>query len=270
VGSLETALVAAAGLIVGRSLNAFIVRISQRLATEEHDAGGWVDYRGPAHYPGCRAERSGAGILPWQRCLPILSYWTLPLRCRACGAWRSPRYLLVDLTTAGLALAVYASATTTAELVVYAALTAALIVVTVVDLDFQLIPDTITFPGMALGLAAAALFDHIGLGEAVIGLAAGAGVVWAIGALWSWLRGIEAMGLGDVKLLGMIGTVIGWQGAMYTLFIGSVVGSIVGSAVILLRRQHLDTAIPFGPFLAAGAVLYMLSATRLLDWYLRS
>jgi leader peptidase (prepilin peptidase)/N-methyltransferase len=271
VGALGTILVAVGGLIVGRSLNAFIVRISLRLVEEEREAGWELDYTPPAHRPDCIARADDARPFAWYRCLPLISYRTLRLRCRICGAWRSLRYPIVEVATAAIAVALYATATGPAALVLYEVLAAALVVVTVVDLDFQIIPDSITLPGIALGLVAGPLLGHIGIRDAIIGMAVGGGVIWGIGAAWSLLRGVEAMGLGDVKLLAMVGTIVGWQGAIYTLFVGSVVGSVVGSAVILSRRQRLDTAIPFGPFLAAGALLYLLSGTepttRLLDWY---
>jgi len=271
VGVLEAILVAAGGLIVGRSLNACIVRISLRLVEEEREAGYEIDYAPPAHRNDCAESTEASRPFAWYRCLPLVSYWTLPLRCPLCGARRSLRYPFLELITAAIAVALYATASSPTELLLYDAFAAALVVVTVVDLDFQIIPDSITLPGIVVGLVAAPVLGHIGIRDAIIGMAVGGGVVWGIGALWSLLRGIEAMGLGDVKLLAMVGSILGWQGAMYTLFVGSVVGSIIGSAVILLRRQRMDTAIPFGPFLAAGALLYLVSGTepttRLLDWY---
>ncbi len=169
------------------------------------------------------------------------------------------------------------------------ALCSALIVITFIDLDHQIIPDAITLPGMLIGLAAAPFFMTpladpppflIGrllpdgaiyltaLANSVIGLLAGGLPLLTIGWIWEKLRGIEAMGGGDVKLMGLVGSFLGWKGALLTIMLGALAGSLVGVTLIALKRHQADKVIPFGPFLAVGAVAALFHGHEIIAWYL--
>jgi leader peptidase (prepilin peptidase)/N-methyltransferase len=165
----------------------------------------------------------------------------------------------------------------------------ALIVITFIDYDHQIIPDVITLPGMLIGLSLAPFFmypltdtlpfhldgllPHSGpylsaFINSVIGLVLGGGPLLAIGWIWEKLRHIEAMGGGDVKLMGMVGSFLGWKGALLTIMLGALAGSVVGVLLIVLKRHKMEKVIPFGPFLALGAVATAFFGYDIISWYL--
>jgi leader peptidase (prepilin peptidase)/N-methyltransferase len=169
------------------------------------------------------------------------------------------------------------------------AFTAALLLITFIDLDHLFIPDEVSLPGIAIGLAVALLPGGVTLPDALGGVVLGGGVLWALAWTYEKLTGIEGMGFGDVKLLAMIGAFVGWQGIPAVLLIASVTGSCAGLLVIFsqrgrrglrrVRRMHgaravlpyvrrlgRTTEIPFGPFLALGAVLVLYAPTSLSLW----
>jgi leader peptidase (prepilin peptidase)/N-methyltransferase len=146
-------------------------------------------------------------------------------------------------------------------------LAALLIALFVIDLEHQLLPDALTLPGLAIGLVSALLWPP-GIGASVLGAALGAGILLAI--RWIWLRasGVEAMGLGDVKMLAMIGAFLGWQSVWLVLLLASVAGAFVGLALAATGRGTLKTKLPFGTFLAVAALAASLWGRVLLDWYI--
>jgi leader peptidase (prepilin peptidase)/N-methyltransferase len=168
------------------------------------------------------------------------------------------------------------------------ALCSSLLVITFIDLDHQIIPDVITLPGMIIGLAAAPFFMtalagplSFGLGKVIphagpyltallnsfMGLLLGASPLYVIGLLWEKLRKVEAMGGGDVKLMGMVGSFLGWKGAFLTIMLGAVAGSVIGITLILLGKYQADKVIPFGPFLALGSLVNLFYGPDLIAWY---
>ncbi|HEY6012251.1 MAG TPA: A24 family peptidase, partial [Nitrospirota bacterium] len=157
------------------------------------------------------------------------------------------------------------------------------------DYDHQIIPDVITLPGMLIGLTIApfvmfALSDplpfhldqvlpHTGpyltaFLNSLLGLLLGAGPLLAIGWTWEKLRHVEAMGGGDIKLMGMVGSFLGWKNALLTIMLGALAGSLVGIALIALKRHQMEKVIPFGPFLAAGALASAFYGSDIIAWYL--
>jgi leader peptidase (prepilin peptidase)/N-methyltransferase len=164
-----------------------------------------------------------------------------------------------------------------------------LIVITFIDFDHQIIPDVITLPGMLIGLLVAPFFlsalgdplpfslDRLmphdapyltGFLNAVLGLLLGGGPLLAIGWIWEKLRNVEAMGGGDIKLMGMIGSFLGWKGALLTIMLGALGGSIVGLTLIALKRHKMEKIIPFGPYLALGALASVFYGPDIISWYL--
>lgn len=237
--------------------------------------------------PRCRTP------IAWHDNLPIASWLWLRARCRACRAPISARYPLVETLTGALAvLAVVRFGTAPMAFVAFG-FTAALLLVTVIDLEHLFIPDEVSLPGIAAGLAASVLPGGIGLVDAALGAVLGGGLLWLVA--WGYHRatGQEGMGLGDVKLLAMIGAFLGWQAIPAVLVIASLTGTVAGAAVVFsasgrrtargvvarlglrallphLRRTARRTAIPFGPFLALGAALLLYMPTLALPWTLRA
>lgn len=240
------------GMVVGSFLNVCIYRLPR----EES-----LVYPG-SHCPGC-----GAPIKPYDN-IPILSYLLLKGRCRICQKRISVRYPLVEALTGGVALALALRYGWSHETLIFFLLTCSLIVVSFIDLDYQIIPNSITYPGIPMGVAASFLLPQVSLQDSLIGLAAGAGILWLVAVLFQWLRKKEGMGFGDVKLLAMIGAFLGWKAVILTLVLSSFVGAIVGYAALRLSGKDVKEPIPFGPFLALGALMYMLGGEELVSWYL--
>ncbi len=235
--------------------------------------------------PGCRAP------IAWYDNVPILSWLVLGGRCRRCRTTIASRYPFVEAATGALALlALWRLGVSTPALVAFA-FTAALLLITFIDFDHFFIPDEVSLPGVLIGLAVSALPHGIGLANAALGAALGGGILWLVA--WGYERstGTEGMGLGDVKLLAMIGAFLGWQAIPIVLVVASIGGSLAGALVIFgargrremarvahtlgwravprfVRRAARRTAIPFGPFLAFGAVvaLYVPQLTLPFSW----
>ncbi len=139
--------------------------------------------------------------------------------------------------------------------------------ITFIDLDHQIIPDVISLPGIAVGLAFSLVSPLVTPFDAALGVLAGGGTLLAVAWLYKTFRGQEGMGGGDIKLLAMIGAFLGWQSIFVTLFVGSVIGSIIGVVVMLYEGADTKLAIPFGPFLAGGALVYLFWGDRILAFY---
>jgi len=283
------------GACVGSFLNVVVWRLPQEDPAKR-------SLGGRSHCPGCGEQ------IQWRDNVPVLGWLKLRGKARCCGTSISPRYPLVELLTAAAfyLLAVMPPephgpmiVATGAGLVFdlqnagafacYAIFLSLLIALTFIDFDTQLLPDALTKPGMAIGVAASiwpgltgplVVDDSVSptllsLLASVVGLLVGGGTTWAVRALGSYVFKKEAMGFGDVKLLAMIGAFLGWQAALLTLFLGCVFGAIVG--VTLALRGGLGLRIPFGPYLAMGAFVSMfwqrpilhLMLVRWPDWQAR-
>jgi leader peptidase (prepilin peptidase)/N-methyltransferase len=241
------------GAVIGSFLNVCIHRLP---------AGESVVYP-PSHCPGC-----GARIRSWDN-IPLLSYVLLRGRCRSCGGAISVRYPVVEaLGGTSLVLLLYRFGLSPA-LGVYAAFVTALIVVSFIDLDHQIIPDVISLPGIVVGLVASALGQGPPLLDSALGALVGGGILYAVAAGYHAFTGREGMGGGDIKLLAMIGAFLGWREVLLSLIIGSFTGAVVGISLILVRGQDSRVPIPFGPFLALGAVCALAFGDRLITWYFR-
>lgn len=200
--------------------------------------------------------------------IPILSYLLLRGRCRACKTAISVRYPLVEALTGVAALATFVVFGPTLQAFILFAFLCALIVVSMIDLDHQIIPNVISVPGIAIGFAAALLVGQPSWRASLAGLLLGGGVLWGVSETYYRLTGREGMGFGDVKLLAMIGAFLGWQAIPVTLLLASLTGTLIGVAVMLARGSDSRTPIPFGPFLAAGAVCALFFGDALIHWYL--
>jgi leader peptidase (prepilin peptidase)/N-methyltransferase len=202
--------------------------------------------------------------------IPIFSYLILGGKCRACKASISIRYPFVEVLSALLAFVLYQKLGLTIDFFVFCVFTFALIVITFIDFDHQIIPDRISLPGIPLGFLAALFLTSTTYIDSLIGLAGGGGFLLFVALVYHFIFKKEGMGGGDIKLLAMIGAFVGWQGVIFVVFCSSLVGSIVGILSIVLSGKGSKSKIPFGPFLAIGAYAYIIVGEVVIDLYLGS
>jgi len=244
-------IVSVAGLAVGSFLNVCIYRLPRRQSIVS---------------PGSRCPRCRQA-LRWYHNVPVVSWVVLGGRCAFCRQPISIRYPLVEAATAALFLLHLAVLGWGPLLVVRLAFAAALVVLFAIDLEHRILPNVITLPGLVIGLAASP-FAGPGWISSIAGMLIGGGLLWAVAEAYYRWRGIEGLGFGDVKMLAMIGAVLGWQQVLVTLLIASLAGSTVGLILVRLRGQTLQYAMPFGTFLALGAIVASLWGSPLVAWYL--
>ena len=218
-------------------------------------------------WPGSACGSCGH-MLAWYENIPVVSYLVLRGRCRACRSPISLRYPFVELLTAAMFAAAWWYYGPGALLVSRLVFGCALIVLFAIDLEHQLLPNLITVPGIVAGLAFSFLTQP-GWFDSILGVVAGGGVLWAIAEGYYLVRHEDGLGMGDVKMLAMIGAFVGWKLTLITLMMASFAGSFVGILLIVSRRGGMKYALPFGTFLALGAVLAATIGPGVLDWYLR-
>jgi leader peptidase (prepilin peptidase) / N-methyltransferase len=205
--------------------------------------------------------------LSWYENIPLISWLVLRGRCRTCCAPISGRYPIVELLTSLMCAAAmwyYGPTMLFASRFVFGC---ALIALFAIDLEHQLLPNVITLPGIVVGFAFS-VFTGLGWLSSLIGIAVGGGILFAIAETYYRVRKEEGLGMGDVKMLAMIGAFLGWPATLMTLMMGSIAGSVVGMALIALRRGDMKYALPFGTFLAMGAALSATVGPHLIDWYI--
>jgi leader peptidase (prepilin peptidase)/N-methyltransferase len=178
------------------------------------------------------------------------------------------RYPLVELVSGLFAVAVFARHGFSWESLLFYSLVGALLVITFIDIDHQIIPDVITYPGIGVGFVTSLLLGHITYKESLIGILLGGGILLLVAWGYYLLTKREGMGGGDIKLLAMIGAFLGWKGAIFTIFAGSAIGTVAGVALALRTGEGRRLAIPFGPFLSLGALLYLFFGPQLIGWYI--
>ena len=244
-------LVVALGLAIGSFLNVCICRLPR----------GESVVSPPSRCPSC------GRVLRWFENVPLLGYLWLGWRCRTCRTTVSALYPIIEAATALVFLLQYWQLGWQPLLGVRLLFAAAMIVLFVIDLQHRILPNVITLPGVVVGVAASVLFEP-GWLASLIGVAAGGGVLWAVGEAYFRIRGEEGMGMGDVKMLAMIGAFLGWQLMLVTLLMASLAGSVFGGGMLLLNRGSMKYALPLGSFLAAGALIATHAGQPLLDWYL--
>lgn len=217
-------------------------------------------------WPGSRCPSCGAPIR-WFDNVPILGYLMLAGRCRACQGPIDIRYPLVEVATLALFLLHYAVFGWQPLLAVRLLFACALVVLFAIDLEHQILPNRVTLPGVAVGFLAS-LWLPPGWRSSVLGILIGGGALWAVAEAYYRVRGEEGLGMGDVKMLAMVGAFLGWQQGLLTLLLASLVGSLVGVTLIVSGRGGLKYVLPFGTFLALGALVASLAGEPLVAWYL--
>jgi leader peptidase (prepilin peptidase)/N-methyltransferase len=287
---LVAVLVGVMGTFVGSFLNVVIHRVPQE-DREDRD----IVFK-PSHCPVCLAT-----IKPYDN-IPLVSYALLGGRCRSCRTRISPRYAVVEALTGLLWLLVFWHHLSSRGALTWVfpfdiILVTALVALIFIDAEHMILPNAITYPGMIFALLArlalpflvgVSAFEDVAwlsslsafrgwppvalsLFGAVLGGLAGGGSLWFLGWLWKTLRGVEAMGLGDVKMMLAVGAYLGWRMTLVTLFLSAITGSLIGLALMFKRgERNMQMLLPFGIFLGLGSIISLLTGPPLLHWYLSS
>jgi leader peptidase (prepilin peptidase)/N-methyltransferase len=239
------------GLCIGSFLNVCIYRLpaSQSIAR-----------------PRSRCPACGQFIAFYDN-IPLVSYLGLKGRCRHCGVKIGLRYPAVEILGGAFALATFLKFGLSVEALIYFAFIACLLVVTFIDLDHRIIPDVITLPGIPVFFAASFAIPWVTYKDTLLGILIGGGSLYLVAWTYYKITNKEGMGGGDIKLLAMMGALLGWQGVIFTIFVSSLIGTLSGFAVMLHSRKGMKLAVPFGPFLAIGGSTYIFFGPHLINWY---
>jgi leader peptidase (prepilin peptidase) / N-methyltransferase len=243
--------VAAFGLVVGSFLNVCIYRLPR------HRSVVW---------PASRCAECDRP-LEWYENIPIVSYAALGGRCRTCRTQISIRYPIIEAITMCVFLWTWYVWGLQSILVPKLLFACALIVLFAIDLEHQILPNVITLPGIAVGLVCSLIWPP-GIISSLEGMALGGGILWLIAEVWLRVRGVEAMGFGDVKMLAMVGAFLGVKLVVLTFVLSSLVGGIVGAILIVSGRGRMTTAVPFGTMIAFAALIASLHGEAMVAWYL--
>ncbi|MBN2418869.1 MAG: prepilin peptidase [Deltaproteobacteria bacterium] len=203
--------------------------------------------------------------------IPVLSYLILRGRCRNCGTHFSILYPTIELATGLISMALLTRFNlfndSLPQYFILFSFISALICISFIDLEHQIIPDVISIPGIIIGFIVSFISSHVTWVDSLIGIILGGGILYLVALFFEVLRKKEGMGGGDIKLLAMIGAWLGWQSILFVLLASSLIGSTLGSVALILSRKGIRAKLPFGPFLAFGAILYIFFGKVLIDWY---
>lgn len=264
------------GLAIGSFLNVVIVRLPKMMTNSwKADCCELLELEPPPQQstfnlllPASECPSCGHQIRPWEN-IPVLSYLFLRGRCSACRSRISIRYPLIEIATGILSVLVLLHFGWTAQSMLALVLVWALIALTGIDIDTQLLPDKITLPLLWLGLLANSAGAFVSLEDAVYGAAAGYLLLWSVFWGFKLLTGKEGMGYGDFKLLAALGAWMGWQALPTIVLLSSFVGAVIGIAGILIQGRDRNVPIPFGPYLAIAGFITLLWGDNLLQMYLQ-
>lgn len=244
------------GAIVGSFLNVVILRLPQENAS--------IVFPG-SHCPHCDHN------LSWYENIPVLSYIFLKGKCRSCKTHISWQYPLVEILTAVLTFFLVYRFGLTVTSLGYFVFCAALVVIIWIDMYHQIIPDSISLPGILIGFLFSFVNETISWQSSLAGLLIGGGLLYAIAVIYYMVRKQDGMGGGDIKLLAMLGAFLGLKSLPFIIFVSSLTGSIVGIIAIIAGKNGKQTRIPFGPFLSGAGLMYLFfmdEISALYYWYL--
>ncbi len=242
LNNIYIALTALIGASIGSFLNVLIFRLPRGFPINL-----------PSHSTCYHCKRR----LEWYENIPVLSYLFLLGRCKTCKHPIGSRTLFVEIFTALFFVAIFLRYGFTFSTLYYFVLAAILLAITFIDLDFRIIPDELSYTGIIFGILGSFFVPTHGWTVALLGAGLGGGTFWLLGFLYEKIRGQEGLGFGDVKLLFAIGAFLGPRGALLTIVLSSFLGSFVGIVVMFIQKKSLKMAIPFGPFLALGALTFL-------------
>ena len=263
------------GLVVGSFLNVVIARLPKMMENAwRKECCEFLEQAPPEtphlslSFPNSRCVHCQAPIKPWNN-IPLVSFLLLGGRCPDCSCRISLRYPSVELVTAVLSLGVAILMGPTLQMACSLGLVWALIVLTGIDMDTQLLPDAITLPLLWAGLLVNATGSSVSLHDAVAGAVLGYLTLWGIYWVFKLVTGKEGMGYGDFKLLGALGAWFGWQTVPVIILLSSFAGALLGISILLLRRLERDTPMPFGPYLAGAGLVILFFGETLMTEYLQ-
>ena len=241
------------GLCIGSFLNVCIYRIPEKNSIVT-----------PGSFcPNCKNS------LPFYCNIPLLSYLVLKGRCKFCKVSISIRYPMIEMLTGIVFVLLFHRFGLTPVMGYWFVFTSVLIVISFIDMDHQIIPDILSLPGIVIFASSFYFLPEMEIKNVLLGIFAGGGSLYAIAFLYYLLRKQEGMGGGDIKLLAMIGAATGIKGVLFTLFSGSLFGTLSGLLIMLYTRiADTKLKIPFGPFLSLGAIVYIFFGQQLIHWYL--
>jgi len=240
------------GACIGSFLNVCIYRIPQNKSIVSPGSS----------CPSCNKH------IPVYLNIPIISYIILRGRCRYCNKSISLRYPAVETLTAVSAVALVLKFNLTPAAFFWFVFIAVLITISFIDIDLQIIPDVLSLPGILIFSTSSLFIPEITLKDSIIGILSGGGSLYGVAVLYYLIRKEEGMGGGDIKLLAMIGAATGWKGVLFTIFSGSLLGTIAGVIIMAATKiANIKLRIPFGPYLSAGAVIYIFFGEQLINWY---
>jgi leader peptidase (prepilin peptidase)/N-methyltransferase len=240
------------GLALGSFLNVCIYRIPIRKS---------IVYP-PSSCPRCE-ER-----IRFYDNIPVLSYLLLMGRCRRCGQPISIQYPMVEVATGLISVALLLKLGPSLEYVFFMLFACSLIAIAFIDLHHKIVPDVISLPGIVVGFAFSLLpFTPLPWRDSLIGIVGGGGFLLMVAIFFEKMTGRQGMGMGDVKMLAMIGAWMGWKALPFVILVSSVAGSLIGGTVLIASRQGVRTKIPFGPFLSLGAMIYLFFGNELVHWF---
>lgn len=239
------------GLAVGSFLNVCIYRLPQGESLVS---------------PASRCPHCGSA-LRWRDNVPVLSWIWLGGKCAHCDAPIAMQYPIVELITAALIVAIVIVTPPGPLLAARLVFACALVVLFAIDLEHHILPNVITLPGIAVGWLFS-VFGPPGWQASLAGIVLGAGILYGTAAAYYLVRGEEGLGMGDVKMLAMIGAFLGWKAVILTLVLASFSGALVGVGMVVTARGGLRYALPFGTFLAIGALIAMFAGDAIIAWYL--
>lgn len=240
------------GMVVGSFLNVCICRMPKAESVVSP----------PSHCPHCSYQ------IRWYDNIPLVSYLFLRGKCRGCGTHISLQYPLVELINGVLSLSLFLRFGPTFAFAVLFLFCSALVVITFIDIEHQIIPDEISLPGIAVGFILSFFLEGHTWLNSLLGILLGGGSLLLVAYSYQRLTGKDGMGGGDIKLLAMMGAFLGWKAVPFIIFASSLIGSLIGVSIMLIQKKDSKLAIPFGPYLAFGAVLYIFYGKTLIRWYL--
>jgi len=250
--SIQQSWIFALGCCLGSFFNVVIYRLPRKESLVHPGS----------HCPHCRQP------IAWYDNIPLVSFILLMGKCRHCRGGIAVRYPLVEALTGGLLLLLFRHHGWGAQFFMEAAFISLLLIITFIDLDTYTIPDVLSLPGLVAGFLFSFASTRLSWSDSLLGILLGGGVLYLIAVGYQILRHQEGLGGGDIKLLGMIGAFVGWPGVVFTILVSSVVGTLVGLPIMWRTRQGMSTMLPFGPFLALGAVVYIFWGDMLIRWYM--
>ncbi|MCL2761126.1 MAG: prepilin peptidase [Desulfuromonadales bacterium] len=240
------------GAVVGSFLNVCIYRIPEKKSIVSP----------PSACPKC------GNYIRWYDNIPVISFLILRGKCRFCKAPVSWRYPLIEALNGILTLLLFVKFGLSITFVAYFILSSALVTISFIDFDHQIIPDEISLSGIVIGFIFSFFIPGLGWLNSLLGILIGGGILLAVAYGYQFLTGKDGMGGGDIKLLAMLGAFLGWKAVLFIIFSSSLVGAVVGIIIMIVQKKDRKLAIPFGPYLALGALLYVFFGETVIAWYM--